>query len=260
MLLLALDTSTRQSSIALCSEDQIYGEQAWSSYNNHSVELLTGIERMLAEYGLSMAQVDAIAVATGPGSFNGVRVALTAAKALSFALNKPLVGVSTLECIAVQQQQWSGPVCALLEAGRSELYAACYQFKEQIDEHGEVTYQGRQFGDYLMATPQHIADYLQEQSDEWWGVPGERNLPPFLFCGEINDVSRQALRAALQERCLFAGTIKSMRRASYLAALARQRLQAGQEDDVFALEPLYLRRPSITTSARKQPLLGGTVQ
>src|SRR5690242_6431941 len=82
MLLLALDTSTYQSSIALCSEEQLYGEYTWYSANNHSVELLGNVQRLIAESRLTMQQLDAIAVASGPGSFNGVRVALATAKAL----------------------------------------------------------------------------------------------------------------------------------------------------------------------------------
>jgi tRNA threonylcarbamoyladenosine biosynthesis protein TsaB len=257
MLLLALDTSTHQSSIALCSNEQFYAEQSWYSRNNHSVELLSNIQRLLADAGITMAQLDAIAVATGPGAFNGVRVALATAKSLAFALRKPLVGIPTLDCIALRQQLWSGPICALLEAGRSELYAACYQLTTQSNADGVLTIQLQRFGEYQMLSPESLVVYLQEQSDSWLGVPGERLQASWLFCGEISASSREALRAQLQERCLFTGPEQAVRYASYLAVLARQRLEAGQEDDPLLLEPLYLRRPSITTSKRKQPLLGG---
>ena len=139
MLLLALDTSTLQASVALCDEDTLYGEYTWQIGSNHSVELLESVQRLVAECNSNMQAIDVVAVATGPGSFNGVRVAVATAKALAFALQKPLVGVSTLEIIAFQQRQWHGPVCAILEAGRSDLYAACYIFDE-IDNSGEITY------------------------------------------------------------------------------------------------------------------------
>src|SRR5437867_12329059 len=108
MLLLALDTSTHQASVALCDEHTLCGEYTWQIGNNHSVELLDHIQLLLAECGNSMQTIDGVAVATGPGSFNGVRVAVATAKALTFALQKPLVGVSTLELIAAQQQRWRG--------------------------------------------------------------------------------------------------------------------------------------------------------
>ncbi len=263
MLLLALDTSTRQASIALCSEETLYGEYTWHVGNNHSVELLENIQRMQAECHIAMEQLDAIAVAIGPGSFNGVRVALATAKTLAFALKKPLIGVSTLDCIAAQQQQWQGPVCTLLDAGRSELYLACYLFAqvhEEGKEVGDMSYQMLQLSDYLLLNLQQIAEYVQGQANTWVGVPGERQLPPFLFCGEMSAASRQALQTLMQGHCLFASSVQSTRHASVLAMLALQRLQEGKEDDPLLLEPLYLRRPSITTSTRKQPLLGDKAQ
>lgn len=257
MLLLALDTSTRQSSIAFCTEDELLGEYMWNAGTNHSVELLGHIQRMLAECQLTMERIDAVAVATGPGSFNGVRVALSTAKALAFALKKPLFGVSTLDSIAAQQRQWRTPVCAILEAGRGELYAASYMFDEMAATDGNVIYRLRQLSDYLLLPPQRLSAYLLEHANEWVGVPGERSLPPFLFCGEISAASRQALHTQMQENCFFASGLQSARRSSVLAMLALQRLHNGEEDDPLLLEPLYLRRPSITTSTRKRALLGG---
>ena len=257
MLLLALDTSTRQASVALCSEDVLLGEYTWYVGNNHSVELLERIQRLLAECSKTMPDIDGVAVATGPGSFNGLRVAVSTAKALTFALKKPLVGVSTLESIAAQQQQWDGPICAILEAGRSELYAACYRFDKIYNSSGEVTYQVRQLSDYLLLSAQEVGSYLQEHASTWFGVPGGRKLPTFLFCGEISAATRQALYAQMQDKCLFVNSVLAARHASVLAMLALQRLHQGKADDPLLLEPLYLRRPSITTSTRKQPLLGG---
>jgi tRNA threonylcarbamoyladenosine biosynthesis protein TsaB len=256
MLLLALDTSTRQASIALCSEDELRGEYSWHVGDNHSVELLDRIARLLAESRNSMQDIDGVAVATGPGSFNGLRVALATAKTLAFVLKRPLVGVNTLDLIAAAERQWRGPVCSVLEAGRSELYAACYVFEESYNGN-LIEYQIRQMSDYLLLTPQHLSSYLQEQASTWVGVPGERKLPPFLFCGELSQASRLALYQHMQEQSLFVENIQAVRHASALAMLALQRLYNGEEDDPLLLEPFYLRRPSITTSARKQPLLGG---
>ena len=257
MLLLALDTSTRQASVALCSEDGLRGEYTWLVGNNHSVELLDRVQRLMAECDLTMQHLDAITVATGPGSFNGVRVALATAKTLSFALKKPLIGISTLDAIAAQQQHWRGPLCAALEAGRSELYAACYIVDEHRDSSGNMAYTLKRLGEYLLLTPEQLATYLQEQANTWFGIPGGRQMPSFLFCGEISAASRQALQTKMQEQSLFVGEMQTARHAWVLAMLALQRLHAGDIDDPLLLEPLYLRRPSITTSARKQPLLGG---
>lgn len=265
MLLLALDTSTRQASVALCTEQTVLGEYTWQVGNNHSVELLERIQRLFAECGTTMQALDAIAVATGPGSFNGLRVALTTAKSLAFALQKPLVGISTLDSIAAQHCDWDGPICAVLEAGRSELYAACYTFEhtfeqtagEEREENGDMQPTMRRLSDYLVQLPKEVSTLLHEQVGQWLGVPGERELPTTLFCGEISDASRLALRTHMQSKHIFAGPIASTRHASVLASLAIRQIQRGRVDDPLVLEPLYIRRPSITTSTRKQPLLGG---
>ncbi|MGZ3622039.1 MAG: tRNA (adenosine(37)-N6)-threonylcarbamoyltransferase complex dimerization subunit type 1 TsaB [Ktedonobacteraceae bacterium] len=256
MLLLALDTSTRQASIALCDEQTLYGEYTWQVGNNHSVELLERIQRLVqVDCGSSLQSIDAVAVATGPGSFNGVRVAVATAKAFAFALQKPLVGVSTLEIIAAQQDKWRGPVCSILEAGRSELYAACYLFDE-IDSSDENTYNMRPLSEYLMLSPQQLISYVNEHMDEWAGIPGKRQVSPMLFCGELSELTRQVLSENLQGKSLIIDSLHAIRRASTLALLAIQRLYEGRIEDPMVLEPLYLRRPSITKSVRKQPLLG----
>jgi tRNA threonylcarbamoyladenosine biosynthesis protein TsaB len=256
MLLLALDTSTRQASIALCGEEALYGEYTWDVGNNHSVELLLHIQRLVEACKKAMQDIDGLAVATGPGSFNGTRVAVASAKALAFALRKPLVGVSTLDIIAAQQR-WNGPICAILEAGRAELYAASYLQEQAYTESGDVSFQLRRLSDYLLLPPPQLCSFLQDHAGDWVGVPGERVLPPILFCGEMTMDSRQALRVHLPEMSMFLGPVQATRHASTLAMLAFQRLREGRADDPLSLEPLYIRRPSITTSTRKQPLLPG---
>ncbi len=256
MLLLALDTSTRQASVALCDEHMLYGEYTWRIGNNHSVELLERIQRLVeVDCGSSLQSIDGVTVATGPGSFNGVRVAVATAKAFAFALQIPLVGVSTLEIIAAQQDKWRGPVCSILEAGRSELYAACYLFDE-IENNAEITYHIRQLSEYLMLSPHQLVSYVNEHMDEWAGIPGKRQVLPILFCGELSETTKQVLSEQMREKSLIIDSLYAVRRASTLALLAIQRLYEGNIEDPMLLEPLYLRRPSITKSARKQPLLG----
>ena len=256
MLLLALDTSTHQASVALCDEQTLYGEYTWQIGNNHSVELLERIQRLVVvDCGSSLQAIDGVTVAIGPGSFNGVRVAVATAKAFAFALHKPLVGVSTLEIIAAQQDKWRGPVCSILEAGRSELYAACYLFDER-DSNGEITHHIRQLSEYLMLSPQQLVTHLSEHMNQWAGVPGKRQVSPILFCGELSETTRQVIYEQMPGKSLFIDNLQATRRASSLALLAIQRFYVGKFEDPMLLEPLYLRRPSITKSTRKQPLLG----
>lgn len=258
MLLLALDTSTRQASIALCAEDALIAEYTWQIGNNHSVELLERVRRVCAESDTRLQSCDAIAVTTGPGSFNGLRVALATAKTLAFALRKPLIGIGTLDVFAAQQQHWQGPICPLLEAGRGEVYTACYSWQSEQTAAGAVTRRLQRLSDYLLLSPTELANFLHKRAGDWFGVPGERALPAFLFCGEMSDRTFNALQDALPTPGVFARGLQSLRHASILAMLAIQRLSDGGVDDPLQLEPFYLRRPSITSSTRKQPLLGQT--
>src|SRR5256885_13326262 len=116
MLLLALDTSTRQASLAICTEDELLGEYTWHVGNNHSVELLDRIRRIVVECNKTMQEIDVVAVATGPGSFNGVRVAVSAPKALAFSLQQPLVSVRSLDITFPQQLQCPRPICLIIES------------------------------------------------------------------------------------------------------------------------------------------------
>ncbi len=255
MLLLALDTSTRNSSVALCSETELLSEYTWSGRNNHSIELLSHIQRMMKEHDSTFAQLDAVAVANGPGMFNGVRVALSTAKALAFATNCKLIGISTLDVIAAQQGYWRGPLCAVMEAGRGEVYAAIYRGKLQREAGGESSVNVQRVDEYMLVHPQRLAVLVEERID---AEPREKVAEAaILFCGEISPQSRQTLAAVLGERGVFVDTVQSTRRAATLALQAMERLRLGQRDDPLVLEPLYLRRPSITKSSRKQPLLGG---
>lgn len=255
MHLLAFDTSTRQSSIALCTEDAVLGEYIWNAGSNHSVELLDNMRRLLTDCEVALPQIDAIAVAIGPGSFNGVRVSVSAAKALAFSLQKTLLGVGTLDCIAAQQNYWRGPICALLEAGRGELYAACYRCKEVREDNGNVSFHAERMGEHVLLTPPQLVEHLRASGAD----ASQASSESWLFCGELKAPTRQALQELMGKQGVFAPMQASARRASTLAALSQQRLRMGQHDDPLTLEPLYLRRPSITKSTRKQPLLAGTM-
>jgi len=121
-------------------------------------------------------------------------------------------------------------------------------FDELRNAHGELSYQMKRLGDYLLVTPQQLVAYLQPL----------RTFPTVLFCGEISQSTHQALHSALPQQSLFVRGVLVARRAVSLAAIALQQMREGHIDDPLALEPLYLRRPSITKSTRKQSLLGGT--
>jgi len=236
-MLLALDTSTSYASIALVHEGRTLVELDWEVGRNHSAELLPRLDWLLAQRGITPAQLDGIAVATGPGSFNGVRVAVAAAKSLAFALGVPLSGHPTLDVIAWGESQVRGPICALLDAGRGQVYAATYA-GPALAAAGWAP-----IGEYAILTPAELVSMLASTICE-----------PVVFCGEWRPETRAALAETLGDTARFS-LVGGGRRASWLADLALARLARGERDAPEALEPLYLRRPHITSSAKAAPRL-----
>jgi tRNA threonylcarbamoyladenosine biosynthesis protein TsaB len=136
MILLAADTSGKQGSIALAKcgpgiECQIL-EVIPLSGGAFSAQLVPQIAELLAKHGFTKHDIDGFAVATGPGSFTGLRVGLAAIKALAEALAKPIAAISSLNAVAVTAET-NAKIFAALDAGRGEIYAGEYQTEKPTD-------------------------------------------------------------------------------------------------------------------------------
>lgn len=241
MLLLALDTSTAFASVALARDGRLAAEISWEVGRRHSQELLDRLSELLALARATPADLTHIAVASGPGSFNGVRVAVTAAKSLAFSLGRPLAAFSTLDVMAWGQASPVGTICAVLEAGRGELYTARYRRAPAQPEPAaeRLAAQCWRLAPPAIQTPAALAEAL---------LPLEG---PVLLCGEWRDETRAALAAALGERAWFADALGA-RRAAWLAGLALAAAASDWTREPATIEPFYLRRPAITVS-KKQP-------
>jgi tRNA threonylcarbamoyladenosine biosynthesis protein TsaB len=227
-MLLALDTSTNTASIALVRDERLIAELTWDVGQRHSAELLQRLDWLLGTAGAQPSDLREIAVATGPGSFNGVRVALTVAKSFCFALGAQLAAIATLDVAAWGYASAGDPVWALLDAGRGEVYAAAYR-SPAADAAAWAPVDG-----YRVLTPQELVAR----------IPGRA-----FFCGEWRAETEAALSEALGERARFASQL-STRRAVSLAELAVARLRDGRIDNPATIEPLYLRKPAITISKK----------
>jgi len=133
MLLIAIDTSGRNGSVALCRAD----EQSFAALQaiqieggTYSARLMPVMAELLANQQLSKEQVDAFVVVSGPGSFTGLRVGLATVKGLCEVLQKPLVAVSMLEAVAVLRSSEEGRVVVALDAGRGEAYVGEFEITQ----------------------------------------------------------------------------------------------------------------------------------
>ena len=126
-LILAIENSGPCGSVALVSNRGCLAEYALTSSKTHSKRLLATIDQLLRETDHTIFGIDAIAVSLGPGSFTGLRIGLATVKGLCMAAEKALIGVSTLDALAMQLPHQPRQVCAVLDARKKEIFAACYK-------------------------------------------------------------------------------------------------------------------------------------
>lgn len=126
-IILSIETATTNCSVSLSKQGETFAilEDNSKEYS-HAERLHVYIERLLAENNLKAEQLDAIAVSKGPGSYTGLRIGVSAAKGLCFALNKPLIAISTLEALAHQVIIEKGMIIPMLDARRMEVYSAVF--------------------------------------------------------------------------------------------------------------------------------------
>ena len=129
MLILALESSAKAASAALCRDGVLIAQSQQCSGLTHSCTLLPMAEQMLKDTNIALSDVDAIAVARGPGSFTGIRIGVSTAKGLAWGAQKPAIGVSTLEAMAQNAAHIDGLIVGAMDARRSQIYNAVFEAK-----------------------------------------------------------------------------------------------------------------------------------
>lgn len=262
-MLLAIDTSTTSASLAIMDAQVMASGLSWQVGQQHSVEIFTMLGALFQGSGYGSSDLMAIAVATGPGSFNGTRVAVTVAKTLAFVWQMPIMGISTLACaaqaalldeaVSLPLMAQGGHVLAVLEAGRDELYTCWYDLNMQTIAYPDMNLPEAEmlacetFRDAAFARPSgEIA--IATVADIVASAP----TGPLLLCGEASEAHLVAFQEGLGERLqvVIPPRDPNQHRAQGLGRLAQLRWAAGDFDDVLTLEPSYVRRPNITTSKR----------
>jgi tRNA threonylcarbamoyl adenosine modification protein YeaZ len=225
---LAIDTSSNIVSTAMSHKGQILALVTWQTRQNHTMELLPNLVCLLHQARVELDSIEAIVVAQGPGSFNGLRVGISTAKGLAFTLRIPLLGVNTLEAEAYSFAFTGLPLRAIQKAGRQEIATAVY----------------RQKGDEWQCLE---VDNLTSVEALW-----RRTKQKTVFCGEIAPDIASQIRQNLGRRAIICRN-SSLSRAGSLATLGWQKLSKGQHHDVVTLQPIYLRPPHITKPKEKTP-------
>ncbi|MBN1994667.1 MAG: tRNA (adenosine(37)-N6)-threonylcarbamoyltransferase complex dimerization subunit type 1 TsaB [Anaerolineae bacterium] len=218
-MILAIDTATQYASLALANPDSIFAEESWFSGRKHTVELMPRLARMLKLANLKVADLTALAVSLGPGSFTGLRIGLAVAKGLALPHKLPVVGVPTLEIVAYPFRADNLPVWAIVQAGRGRILAACYT---RVDDHWQA---------------------LDEPGLTNFAALARQIDQEALCAGEIDQEAAQILWRDSQHKATVVSPAARLRRAGYLAEIAAARLEESFQDDPDALAPIYLSSP-----------------
>lgn len=226
-MLLALDTATRQAGLALYDGDEVRAEATWNGGRHHTEWLAPAIEDALHRIHATAADLSAIAVTIGPGSFTGLRVALSLAKGLAVARNLPLLAVDTLDVTAYPHLERGTPLCTTLPAGRGRHVYAFYEASATRAALGATP--------PALATVAGVAHAVMGQVTEQGSL---------WVVGEFTPAERQHLHQYLPAQASLLSPALCVRRPAALAEMAWQRFAAEERDDLHALEPIYLNLPA----------------
>ena len=130
MLILAFETSAKAGSVALLDGDKLLGESYQNTGLTHSQTVMSMAQSLIESCGYAPVDVQAVAVAAGPGSFTGVRIGVAAAKGFAWGAELPCYGVSTLEAMALQLGVWQGYVLPVMDARRNQVYNALFRVEK----------------------------------------------------------------------------------------------------------------------------------
>jgi tRNA threonylcarbamoyladenosine biosynthesis protein TsaB len=229
--ILAIDTATWSCSVALVRDGVVLAERAERATSNHAGLLPRLVDETLRSAGERPTAGDAVAVTIGPGSFTGLRIALSYAKGLAFAGDFRLVGVPTLDAIALAAPPFSGRLCVALDARKHEVYGALY---EEVD--GCMI----RLGEPAALTAEHLAEAIGQ---------------PCTVVGDAVEAYGEVFRRVLGSRATLLPSVALPPRASAVARLAAARLLRDPEgDDLAALAPSYVRPPEAElTQSRQAP-------
>jgi len=223
VLLLALDTSTAQVSVAIGDRGAVLGSVQLAGGRRHAEQLAPAIEYLRGECGVELGHVAAIAVGTGPGLFTGLRVGVTTAKVMAQALRIPVVGVPSLDLVAYPLRHTERTIVAVLDARRREVFAARYQ---------PVPGGVQRVSDYAVHAPAElVADLAADVGESPHGL---------LLAGDGIDRFRDDFAAL--EHAELAGPEFASPSVAALVALATAHAEREEFEQPADLRPLYLRQ------------------
>lgn len=220
MIVLAVESSGLTASISVVTENEMLAEYTVNYKKTHSQTLLPMIDKIVKMLELNLESIDALAVTKGPGSFTGLRIGASTVKGLGLVLNKPVIGVPTVDAIAYNLYETDGIICPMMDAKRNEVYTGLYTFED-----GRFTVLEEQKAVSIV----DIADAVNQY---------KKNV---IFLGDGADAYKDKLNELIKVPHTFAPPHLSRQRAGALGMLAVQYLKEGKHETAAEFKPIYLR-------------------
>ena len=232
MRVLAIDSSGLTATVAIVEDEQTIAEYTTNYKKTHSQTLLPMIDEMVRMVDADLKDIDAIAVAGGPGSFTGLRIGSATAKGLGLALDKPLIHVPTVDAMAYSMYGCEDIICPIMDARRKQVYTGLYSFSHKKNGDGGLY-------------DEPVFQVLRMQM----AVPVEeliRHLNVYrrrvVFLGDGVPVYKEMLAEGLKVPYSFAPSFMNRQRAAAVGALGIRYYEAGRYEAAAEFKPEYLRK------------------
>ncbi|MBI5749420.1 MAG: tRNA (adenosine(37)-N6)-threonylcarbamoyltransferase complex dimerization subunit type 1 TsaB [Nitrospinae bacterium] len=232
MIILGIDTSTNQGSVAIAEGGSLLSESFLPLNSSYSKTLINSLDDLLKKCKIGINDIDGFAVSIGPGSFTGLRIGLSTCKGFNLATGKPIVPVGTLDAIVESYFSDSGffqssifnlqsPIlllCPILDAKKGEVYASLYKYEKGVIKKVE---------DDMAISPERLCEKINE---------------PVIFFGDGIKSYGDFIRDKLNGLAYFYGDAQKNSVAASIALLGGKKIERGDIEDSTALKPKYIRR------------------
>lgn len=226
MKILAIDTSTMFGGVAIM--DDLYGliiEIRLNIKSTYSERLMTTIDYALNKSGHKLSDIDAFAIAIGPGSFTGLRIGLSTVKGFAYTTGRPIVSVPTLEALAYHFPYCIYPVCTMLDARKKEVYSAVFRW----DDEGFIR---------LMNEESVKIEKLLEELKEEKKISNEK----VVITGDGALLYKDKIFNTFGKKVIFAPSDKMVPSPSHIAFIGMKKALKGEFSDPITIKPFYIRR------------------
>ncbi|MFI3238366.1 MAG: tRNA (adenosine(37)-N6)-threonylcarbamoyltransferase complex dimerization subunit type 1 TsaB [Lachnospiraceae bacterium] len=241
MKILAIDSSGLVATLAIMEEDNLIAEYTIHHKKTHSQTLLPMLEEIRGMVELNLEEVDVIAIASGPGSFTGLRIGSATAKGLGMALGKPLVEIPTLEGMAYQMYGVTGTICPIMDARRNQVYTGFYGFGQEETSHT-----------YAM---EKLAEAGAMDIMECIDICNNINQP-VMFLGDGVKVYKKQIINNIKVPVYFAPAHRNLQSASSIAARAFSYVESGRLIEAKDHAPKYFRLSQAERERKEKELQG----